>query len=156
MPAADPFDLGRFIQAQERQYDQALAEITSGRKRSHWMWFVFPQFEGLGASSLSRHYSIKSAAEAKAYLAHPVLGSRLVECAEALLRVEGRSAADIFGSPDDVKLRSSATLFASVSQDGSVFHRVLDKYFDGRLDDRTLRLMATARRFDQASQPDAG
>ena len=141
---ADPHDLSRFVQAQQSSYEQALAEIRSGRKRSHWMWYVFPQFDGLGHSPTSRHYSIKSAAEAVAYLKHPTLGPRLLECCEALLRVEGRPALEIFGSPDDMKLRSCATLFASVSPLGSVFERVLDTYFQGRRDDATLRLLAAA------------
>jgi uncharacterized protein (DUF1810 family) len=139
--AADPFDLDRFAQAQEEDYAQTLAEIEGGRKYSHWMWYVFPQFDGLGHSSMSRRYSIKSAAEAKAYLAHPTLGPRLVECCEAALNVEGRSAYEIFGSPDDMKLRSCATLFELVAPAGSVFHRLLDKYFQGGRDEKTLRLM---------------
>ena len=143
--AGDPYDLERFLQAQEEDYEQALSEITRGRKGSHWMWYIFPQFEGLGFSPTSRRYSLKSVAEAEAYLAHPVLGPRLVECAEALLRVEGVSAVEIFGSPDDMKLRSCATLFAGVSSEGSVFHRVIDKYFDGQPDDRTLRLIGKTR-----------
>jgi uncharacterized protein (DUF1810 family) len=139
--AADPHNLSRFLQAQEEIYEQALAEIKSGRKRSHWMWYIFPQFNGLGFSSTSRLYSIKSRAEAEAYLSHPVLGPRLVECVEAALAVEGRSAFDIFGTPDDLKLKSCATLFACVSPPGSVFERLLDKYFQGERDDKTLRLL---------------
>jgi uncharacterized protein (DUF1810 family) len=138
---ADPHDLARFVEAQEHDYAQALAEIRSGRKRSHWMWYVFPQLEGLGASPTSRHFAIKSANEARAYLAHPVLGSRLLECAEAVLHLNAGSAHDIFGSPDDFKLRSCATLFASVAADDSVFRRILDKYFAGQRDDRTIRLL---------------
>jgi uncharacterized protein (DUF1810 family) len=138
----DPHRLARFVEAQDDVYETALSEIRSGRKQSHCMWYVFPQFEGLGSSWTSREYSIKSVAEAEAYLAHPVLGPRLVECAEAVLAVDGRSAADIFGFPDDLKLRSCATLFASVSPEGSVFHRVLDKYFRGERDEKTLRLMS--------------
>jgi uncharacterized protein (DUF1810 family) len=138
----DPYDLERFVEAQARSYQQALAEITRGEKQSHWMWFVFPQFEGLGGSSMSRRYSIKTVAEAEAYLAHPVLGPRLRECAAAVLGVEGRSATEIFGFPDDLKLRSSATLFARVSPEGSVFHRIIERYFHGEPDDRTLRLIA--------------
>ena len=137
----DPYHLDRFVQAQDRTYESALTEIRNGRKRSHWMWFIFPQFEGLGSSAQSVFFSIKSIAEAKAYLAHPLLGPRLIECAGAVLAIDGRSAIDIFGSPDDMKLRSSATLFARASPDGSVFHRVLDKYFGGRADDKTLRLV---------------
>lgn len=139
--AGDPYDLNRFLTAQEDVYDDALAELRAGRKRSHWMWFIFPQFEGLGFSATSQHFAIRSAAEGRAYLEHPVLGPRLVECAEAVLAVEGRSAREIFGSPDDLKLKSSATLFASVSPDGSVFHRLLEKYFDGQPDQRTLELL---------------
>lgn len=141
--AGDHSDLNRFLAAQEGIYDEALAEIRAGRKRSHWMWFIFPQFKGLGFSATTQHFAIRSAAEARAYLAHPVLGPRLVECAEAALAIEGRTAREIFGSPDDLKLRSSATLFASVAPDGSVFHRLLDKYFDGQPDRRTLELLAS-------------
>ena len=142
--AGDPHNLSRFVQAQEDDYEQALAEIRSGRKRSHWMWYIFPQIDGLGFSSTSRLYSIKSIAEAEAYLSHPVLGPRLVECAEATLRVEGRSAFEIFGSPDEMKLRSCATLFACVAPAGSVFDRLLDKYFQGQRDGKTLRLLGIA------------
>ncbi len=137
----DPYDLDRFVQAQQGVYARALAEVRDGRKRSHWMWFVFPQFRGLGYSETSRRYAVKSLAEAEAYLRHPVLGPRLVECAEAALGVEGRSALEVFGSPDDMKLRSCATLFARASPPGSVFHRLLDKYFEGRPDGETLRLL---------------
>ena len=143
--AGDPYDLVRFVDAQDEDYEQALAEIRSRRKRSHWMWYVFPQFEGLGFSSMSRHYSVKSVAEARAYLAHPVLGRRLVECAEATLGIEGLSALEIFGFPDDMKLRSCATLFAFVSPEGSVFHQIIDKYFRGERDDKTLRLIGKAQ-----------
>jgi uncharacterized protein (DUF1810 family) len=137
----DPFQLDRFVNAQEGDYSRALAEIRSGRKRSHWMWYVFPQFAGLGMSPTSQLYAIKSLAEARAYLDHPVLGARLIECVEAALSVDGRSATDIFGTPDDLKLRSSATLFANVSAPESQFHRLLDKYFAGAADERTIRLM---------------
>jgi uncharacterized protein (DUF1810 family) len=139
--ADNPFNLSRFVQAQEDDYDRALAEVRSGRKRSHWMWYIFPQLDGLGFSSMSKRYSIKSLAEAEAYLAHPVLGPRLVECCEAAVGIEGRSALEVFGSPDDMKLRSCATLFAQVSPAGSVFHRLLDKYFQGHRDEKTLRLL---------------
>ena len=137
---SDPYRLERFVEAQEGVYPRALAEIRSGRKRSHWMWFVFPQVAGLGYSATSKHYAIKSLDETKAYLAHPILGPRLLECADAVLGVKGRTAADIFGSPDDMKLRSSATLFAQVSPAGSVFHQVLDRYFGGHPDGETIRL----------------
>ena len=139
--ANDPHDLNRFVQAQEGVHERALAEIKSGRKRSHWMWYIFPQFDGLGFSPTAKLYAIKSVAEAEAYLRHPVLGPRLKECAEAALGVQGRTAFEIFGSPDDMKLRSCATLFAHVSPPGSVFHRLLDKYYQGEPDDKTLRLL---------------
>jgi uncharacterized protein (DUF1810 family) len=145
-PASDPHDLGRFVEAQARDYDRALAEIRAGRKLSHWMWYVFPQFEGLGFSFTSRRYAIRSRAEAEAYLQHPVLGPRLLEISQATLDLESRSASDVFGSPDDMKLRSCATLFASVSSPGSVFHQVLHRYFDGDPDEKTLRLAGQAER----------
>jgi uncharacterized protein (DUF1810 family) len=137
----DPDDLSRFVQAQETEYKTALSEVRAGRKRSHWMWYIFPQIAGLGSSEMSRHYAIKSRADAEAYLKHPVLEPRLVEICEAVLGVDGRSAHDIFGSPDDMKLRSCATLFAAVSPPGSVFERVLQKYFRGEPDGQTLRLL---------------
>jgi uncharacterized protein (DUF1810 family) len=137
----DPYDLNRFVRAQEDDYQHALSEITSGRKRTHWMWYIFPQFDGLAFSSTSKHYAIKSVDEARAYLEHPVLGPRLVNCAEAVVRLEGRTAAEVFGSPDDLKLKSCATLFAHVSPHGSVFDRLLDKYFRGERDARTLELL---------------
>jgi uncharacterized protein (DUF1810 family) len=139
--ADDPHDLARFLDAQSDVYERALVEIKAGAKQSHWMWFIFPQFDGLGSSPTARHYAIRSSAEARAYLAHPVLGPRLLECAAALLSVEGRSAAQIFGHPDDWKLRSCATLFAAVSDAGSAFQRILDRYFQGREDDKTLQLL---------------
>jgi uncharacterized protein (DUF1810 family) len=141
--AEDPHDLARFVDAQAADYDQALAEIRAGRKRSHWIWYVFPQIDGLGFSSMSKRYAIKSVDEATAYLAHPVLGKRLVEICEAALAVEGKSAYDIFGSPDDMKLKSCATLFANVSPPDSVFERLLDKYFKGERDGKTLKLIGS-------------
>ncbi len=146
--AGDPHDLDRFVQAQQGDYDQALSEIKSGQKRSHWMWYIFPQVDGLGRSAIATRYAITSVAEATAYLRHPVLGPRLRGCAEAALGVEGRSAHEIFGSPDDMKLRSCATLFACVSPEGSVFHRVLDQYFQGMPDRKTLGLLGIAREGD--------
>jgi uncharacterized protein (DUF1810 family) len=142
--AGDPHDLNRFVQAHEGVYERALSEIKGGRKRSHWMWYVFPQFDGLGFSATSKRYSIKSVAEAQAYLNHPVLGPRLTECAEAALGVQGRTALALFGSPDDMKLRSCATLFARISPPGSVFEQLLDKYFQGEPDGQTLRLLGIA------------
>jgi uncharacterized protein (DUF1810 family) len=137
----DPYDLDRFLQAQVGDYERALAEVRGGQKRTHWMWYIFPQLDGLARSPTAKHYAIKSIAEARAYLAHPVLGPRLRECAEAAIHVEGRSATAIFGSPDDLKLRSCATLFASVSPPGSVFDRLLGKYYGGRPDEETLCLL---------------
>ncbi len=140
----DPHDLERFVRAQAGDYERALAEIRSGRKRSHWMWYIFPQIEGLGFSAMSQRYAIRSLAEARAYLDHPLLGARLVTCVEALLRLEDRSAAQIFGFPDDKKLQSCATLFAEVSSPASVFHRLLDKYYEGERDRATLARLGDA------------
>lgn len=139
--SSDPFALNRFVQAQAHNFDVALAEIRGGHKRSHWMWYIFPQFTGLGYSAMSQRYAIRSSAEARAYLNHPILGSRLLRCCETLLAIEGRSAYEIFGSPDDLKLKSCATLFASVSSEGSVFERLLDRYFQGERDNKTLELL---------------
>jgi uncharacterized protein (DUF1810 family) len=140
----DRFDLERFVRAQAADVDRALCELRSGRKRSHWMWYVFPQLAGLGTSAMARRYAIGSAAEARAYLAHPLLGPRLAACAEAVLGVAGKTAHDIFGSPDDLKLRSCATLFALVSSPGSVFERLLERFFAGEPDPLTLRLLEPA------------
>jgi uncharacterized protein (DUF1810 family) len=136
---SDPFDLNRFVEAQADDYASILSELHGGQKRSHWMWYIFPQIDGLAFSATSKRYAIKCLDEAHAYLAHPVLGPRLLECADAVIKIDGRSVAEIFGSPDDLKLRSCATLFAVVSPAGSVFERILEKYFDGRRDDKTLR-----------------
>jgi uncharacterized protein (DUF1810 family) len=143
--ADDPYELNRFLEAQDDDYEQALREIRNGRKLTHWMWYIFPQIDGLAFSSTSRRFSIKSIEEAKAYLDHPVLGPRLLECAEAAVRVEGRSATDVFGSPDDLKLRSCATLFASVSPRGSVFERLLERFYQGEGDAKTLRSLGINR-----------
>jgi uncharacterized protein (DUF1810 family) len=132
--------LQRFVSAQDGVYERALAELTAGDKRSHWMWFVFPQLAGLGSSPTAQRYAIASLAEAQAYLDHPVLGPRLAESARALLAVEGRSAQQILGYPDDLKLRSSMTLFARAADDPGVFHAVLDRYYDGP-DPRTVELL---------------
>jgi uncharacterized protein (DUF1810 family) len=140
----DPFDLHRFTNAQERIYNSVIAELKSGQKRSHWMWYIFPQIEGLGHSSTSKYYAIKSMEEARQYYTHPVLGRRLLECAEVLLGVEERSISEIFGYPDDLKLKSSMTLFASVADTNSVFVRVLDRYFHGERDAMTLRLLESS------------
>ncbi len=140
----DPHDLNRFVQAQQDCYERALSEIRSGRKRSHWMWYIFPQIDGLGVSATSRRYAIKSLSESVAYLRHPVLGPRLTTCAEAALSIEGRTAGEIFGWPDEMKLQSCATLFARMSPAGSVFERLLGKYFQGEYDRKTLHLLAMA------------
>lgn len=140
----DPHDLNRFVEAQSRNYAQALEEIRGGAKQTHWMWYVFPQFAGLGSSSMAARYAIKSPEEATAYLRHPMLGPRLVTCCETALGVKGRTAHQIFGSPDDMKLRSCATLFAHVSPEGSVFQRILERFYAGQPDANTLRLLADA------------
>jgi uncharacterized protein (DUF1810 family) len=136
-PISDPYNLDRFVRAQAPDYERALSELRAGKKKSHWMWYIFPQIEGLGQSPMSVRYAIKSAAEARAYLEHPLLGPRLRECAAVVRDIVGRSALEIFGSPDDLKLRSSATLFAEVSND-PVFEQVLEKYFDDERDGETL------------------
>lgn len=138
IPPPAPHALTRFIDAQHAIYAQALAELHAGHKHSHWMWFIFPQLAGLGSSAMARAYAIRDLDEARAYLAHPVLGARLRTCAEALLAITGRSARDILGSPDDLKLCSSATLFAHCSPPGSVFYRLLERYFGGQPDALTL------------------
>ena len=139
----DPaFDLERFVDAQAPHIEQAKAELAAGRKRTHWMWFVFPQLRGLGRSEMARRYGLASRAEAAAYLAHPVLGPRLRACVELVLAVDGRSAHEIFGSPDDLKLRSCLTLFRELDDAGGVFARALAKYFDGAPDPATLQLLA--------------
>ena len=134
-------DLNRFTEAQETDYATALAEIRRGRKQSHWMWYIFPQIAGLGFSSTSKFYAIKDRAEAENYLAHPVLGKRLIEISTALLEIEGKIASQVFGSPDDVKLKSSMTLFGALDDTNPVFQTVLDKYFGGAKDQRTLELI---------------
>ena len=134
-------DLSRFIKAQKYDYEQALSEIRAGRKRSHWMWYIFPQIQGLGYSSTAQFYAIQSLQEAKDYLAHPVLGARLKEISSALLEIEGRSAYEIFGYPDDLKLRSSMTLFRMADLNCDIFEKVLEKYYDGEPDDLTVRIL---------------
>ncbi|PPK72705.1 uncharacterized protein (DUF1810 family) [Methylobacter tundripaludum] len=139
--ANDAIDLSRFPTAQASIYDSVLEELKSGRKRAHWMRYIFPQLDGLGHSTTSKHYAIKSIEEARQYLDHPVLGKRLSECAEAVFAIEGRSISEIFGYPDDLKLKSSMTLFAYVAAPCSVFSRILDKYFNGERDALTLQLL---------------
>ena len=141
MSVEDPHDLQRFVEAQASTYEQALSEVRDSRKRSHWMWFIFPQIDGLGFSPMARRYSIKSLDEASAFLAHPILGARLLEISNAALAVSGPCAHEIFGSPDDLKLRSCATLFGRAAGPDSVFQRLLEKYYEGEADAATLRIL---------------
>ena len=137
-------DLTRFLKAQEYDYPQALREIQAGCKRSHWMWYIFPQIQGLGFSSTAQYYAIRDLDEAKDYLAHPVLGARLKEISSALLELDGLSAHEIFGFPDDLKLRSCMTLFRMADLDCDIFEKVLDKYYDGIPDSRTVDIVRRA------------
>jgi uncharacterized protein (DUF1810 family) len=130
----------RFLDAQKQDYETALAEIRSGRKQSHWIWYIFPQIAGLGYSSISRHYAIANLDEAKEYLAHPLLRARLIEISEALLHLNRNNATEIMGYPDDLKLRSSMTLFMLAAPDEPVFRAVLDRFFDGKPDEKTIEL----------------
>ena len=134
-------DLNRFIIAQDPVFDDAISELKAGQKRSHWMWFIFPQIHGLGHSETAKRYAIKSTDEARAYLNHPILGTRLLECAEAVKAIQNRSASQIFGCPDDMKFRSSLTLFASVSEEKSIFHELIAKYYAGKPDERTIEIL---------------
>jgi uncharacterized protein (DUF1810 family) len=142
---ADPFDLRRFVDAQGRVYDTVLAELRDGAKRSHWIWFVFPQLRGLGHSATAQHYGVSSLEEARAYLAHPVLGPRLRECTRLVLATDGRSVDEIFGWPDNLKVRSSMTLFAHATDDNADFRAVLDKFYAGEDDPATVERLRTAR-----------
>jgi uncharacterized protein (DUF1810 family) len=135
---SDTFDLQRFVDAQDPVYDEVRAELGSGRKRGHWIWFIFPQLRGLGSSAMANAFGIASRQDAKVYLAHPVLGPRLRECTRLMNQGEGRAIGQIFGYPDDLKFRSSMTLFANVASDDQVFKDALDKYFDGAPDPLTL------------------
>ena len=137
----DNYNLKRFIEAQRTDYAMALSEIKRGRKQSHYMWYIFPQILGLGFSSTSKYYAIKNIDEATAYLKNEILGNRLIEICNALLMLETNNAHVIFGSPDNMKLISSMTLFSEVNDASSVFQKVLDKFFDGKKDDRTLQLL---------------
>lgn len=136
--SSDPYDLARFVAAQEPVYAQVTAELAAGRKKSHWMWFVFPQFQGLGASAMAQRYAICSLEETAAYLAHPILGPRLKECVGLVNAVDARSAREIFGHPDDLKFRSSMTLFAATAPQEPLFMQALQKYFAGAADPLTL------------------
>jgi uncharacterized protein (DUF1810 family) len=144
--SGDPYNLARFLEAQQGCYSRVLEELATGAKTSHWMWFIFPQLKGLGLSATARRFGLAGLEEARAYLAHPLLGQRLRECARALLSIEGRSAHQIFGSPDDLKLRSCLTLFAAAAAPGpgadeGLFGAVLGKYYGGEPDPRTLELV---------------
>ncbi|KAA0595258.1 uncharacterized protein (DUF1810 family) [Azospirillum lipoferum] len=142
MPDVDSFDLQRFVTAQDPVFTTVLAELRDGRKRSHWMWFVFPQLRDLGRSPTAQFYGIVSLDEARAYLAHPILGPRLDQATEAVLTVQGRTLHQIFGSPDDLKFRSSMTLFAQAAEErGDLYRRALERYCDGRSDEATLTLL---------------
>ena len=137
----DKFNLNRFIKAQEETYSSAMDEIKSGGKYGHWMWFIFPQLEGLGSTEMTKKFSIKSLEEAKAYLKHAILGERLLESCEILLKLEDVSISDVMGFPDDLKLRSSMTLFESASSKNSIFSKVLDEYYESSRDNKTLDLL---------------
>jgi uncharacterized protein (DUF1810 family) len=140
-PPSDPYHLARFLSAQQHDYEQAVSELHGGRKQSHWIWYVFPQLKGLGSSEQSSFYGIASLAEAEAYLAHPVLGPRLLECTQLTLDLRGKSVGDIFPYPDDLKFGSSMTLFAAAAPAPSLFAEALDRFFSGRRDSRTLSLL---------------
>jgi uncharacterized protein (DUF1810 family) len=135
----DPYDLQRFVEAQNPVFDQACAELRAGEKRSHWMWFIFPQLRGLGRSPTAVRFAMSSQHEAEAYLQHPVLGPRLRECTNLVTQVEGRTASQIFGFPDDLKFHSSMTLFAAVAPDDRLFRQALQKYFAGKPDPQTIK-----------------
>ena len=135
------YDLSRFLKAQERDYKTALAEIRSGRKRSHWIWYIFPQLKGLGFSSISEYYGIDGINEARAYMKDPVLSARLIEISRALLGLDSSDPGSVMGYPDDLKLRSSMTLFRAAAPEEPVFSQVLEKFFGGRQDQKTLRIL---------------
>lgn len=138
-------DLDKFVSAQNRDYDMALAEIKNGRKRGHWIWYIFPQVSGLGMSSTSAFYGIDTIEQASRYLEHPLLGKRLVEISKAILEINGKTANQIMGSPDDLKLRSSMTLFNLLPNTNPVFQAVLDKYFNGKPDQRTIDILTASK-----------
>jgi uncharacterized protein (DUF1810 family) len=140
---ADLHGLQRFVDAQASVYDGVCAELRAGRKRGHWMWFIFPQIAGLGYSETARYYAISSLEEARAYLAHPVLGSRLIECTQLMLGLAGTPVREILGYPDDLKFRSSMTLFSRAASEGSVFQQALGTFFDGEPDPRTLERLVS-------------
>jgi len=141
MNEPDPHNLQRFLTAQAEDFECALAELKRGRKESHWIWYIFPQVAGLGHSSMAQEYAIRSRDEALAYLGHDVLGARLKRSCEALLKHQGKNIQDIMGYPDDLKLRSSMTLFAMVSAPDGVFHKVLNAFYSGQMDERTIAFL---------------
>jgi uncharacterized protein (DUF1810 family) len=138
----DPYDLQRFVSAQEDEIEYVFAELVAGRKEGHWMWYIFPQIEGLGRTSTSQEFAIYSLAEAEAYLAHPLLGTRIRKCSQLVNKIEGRTVDSIFGWPDKLKFRSSMTLFAHATSDNEVFLKAIKKYFDGEFDSLTLKWLA--------------
>lgn len=135
------FNLNRFLEAQETKYNDALSEIKNGRKLTHWMWYIFPQIAGLGFTDFNVLYAIQNKEEATQYLNHPVLGKRLIEISKAVVEIEGKTALEIFGKPDERKLKSSMTLFSSINDPNSIFQQVLDKYYNGMKDENTLQLI---------------
>ena len=139
-------DLNRFLKAQENDYSTALSEIKAGRKRNHWMWYIFPQVKGLGFSETSKFYAIKDIEEAAAYLKHPVLGERLTEITSELLKLQTNNASEVFGNPDDLKIKSSLTLFAAITDETSVFREALQKFFGGKEDEQTLKILGIDHR----------
>jgi uncharacterized protein (DUF1810 family) len=141
MNQSELFNLQRFVTAQAEDYDCALEELQRGRKESHWIWYIFPQVAGLGHSPMAQEYAIQSREEAVAYLNHPILGARLKQCCEALLKHQGKKVEDIMGFPDDLKLRSSMTLFSMISTEDSVFHKVLKTFYSGEMDERTVKFL---------------
>jgi uncharacterized protein (DUF1810 family) len=143
MSGGDRYELGRFVEAQSACFEQMCGELRAGRKRRHWMWFIFPQVQGLGSSPMAVRYGISSRAEAEAYLNHQILGPRLLRCTELVMLAEGRTIDEIFGSPDDLKFRSSMTLFAAVSREDAIFQQALEKYFAGQPDRLTLERLGS-------------
>ena len=141
MAKTNPYNLKRFLDAQDEVFEQVCTELREGRKRTHWMWFIFPQLKGLGHSAMAEFYAISSLQEAEAYLSHPVLGARLTQCTELVNQIEGRTVDQIFGSPDNLKFRSCMTLFAQLEADKQLFKDALEKYFGGEVDARTLELL---------------
>jgi uncharacterized protein (DUF1810 family) len=144
--ADDPYQLARFIDAQEPVYENVLRELRAGRKRTHWMWFIFPQIHGLGHSATAQHFAIKSLDEARAYLNHPILGQRVLECARLVSEIKDRSVSEIFGFPDDLKFRSCITLFARAAKEPGIFGELLKRYFQGEEDSKTVEILAKSQR----------